>query len=188
MRRYRPLFFLAGLLVLLLVATPTLGANPGGKPAKAEKGPAIARTLTGTIVAGTDAKGRATYEMTVETVTWELSAGPKWYWAGSNPLAAYVGAEVEVAGTYREGSHDLSVATINGTAVRAAGRPPWAGGPKVVGESHPGWKDATGSATKANPGKGQGREHAPGQNKLKAHGRATAPGQNKVKTGNDADD
>lgn len=170
MRRYRPLFLLAGLLVLLLVVTPAFGANPQGKPAKAEKGPAIARTLTGTIVATKDTKGRATYEMTVNGVTWELSAGPKWYWAGSNPLAAYVGSEVEVTGTYREGRTDLSVATVDGTAIRAAGRPPWAGGPKVVGERHPGWKDATGSKAKANPGKGYGREQAPGQNKTKTRG------------------
>lgn len=187
MRRFRALSFLGGLLALVLVAAPVIGANPAGKPAKAEREPAIARTLTGTIVATTDAKGRATYEMTVDGVTWELSAGPKWYWADSNPLSAYVGAVVEVAGTYREGRTDLSVATVDGTAIRAAGRPPWAGGPKGVGERHPGWKDATGSKATAKPGKGHGREHAPGQNKVKAHGRAHAPGQDTVEPDGDED-
>jgi hypothetical protein len=51
-----------------------------------------------------------------------------------------VGKTVTIAGTHREGSTDVSVDTVDGTAIRAEGRPPWAGGPKVVGERHPGWK------------------------------------------------
>jgi hypothetical protein len=56
----------------------------------------------------------------------------------------------------------LSVDTVDGKAIRAAGKPPWAGGPWVVGSSHPGWKDWMADGKR---GKGLGRENAPGQNK-----------------------
>lgn len=143
---------------ILLVAAPVLGANPSPKPAKADKAPAIAKTITGTVASSLDSKGRPTYAMVVGGVTWELSAGPKWFWGANNPLAAYVGKSVEVTGTYHAGETDLDVATVDGKALRAAGKPPWAGGPKVVGSRHPGWKEG-------KTGKGHGREHAPGQNK-----------------------
>jgi hypothetical protein len=81
---------------------------------------------------------------------------------------------VTVHGWQREGTTDVSVDTVDGVALRAAGRPPWAGGPKAVGERHPGWK-----AWKLNgekPGRGLGRERAPGQLKDKpaADGESTA--------------
>ena len=161
----RVLLPLAGLTAILLIAAPVFGANPSPKPAKADKGPAQTTTLTGTVASSVDAKGRATYTMVVDGVTWELSAGPKWFWGANNPLAAYVGKSVKVTGTYHAGEHDLGVATIDGKALRAAGKPPWAGGPKVVGSSHPGWKGG-------HPGKGHGRANAPGQ--LKDKSKATA--------------
>ena len=150
----------AGLAAILLVAAPALGANPSPKPAKADKGPEVAKTLTGTVASAVDQKGRPTYTMVVDGVTWELSAGPKWFWGGNNPLAASVGKTVTITGTYHAGQNDLDVITVDGKALRAEGRPPWAGGPKVVGSSHPGWKDG-------KPGKGLGRENAPGQKKDK---------------------
>jgi hypothetical protein len=52
------------------------------------------------------------------------------------------------------------VETVNGKALRAAGKPPWAGGPKVVGKIHPGWKEG-------KAGRGHGRDGAPGQHKDK---------------------
>ena len=159
----RSLLVLAGLAAVLLIAAPAFAANPSPKPEKAQKGPEIARTLTGVVSMATDAKGRPTFTMTVDGVTWELSAGPKWFWGDKNPLAAFVGKTVEVTGTARAGGSDLDVVTVDGKALRAAGKPPWAGGPKVVGQSHPGWKDG-------KPGKGYGRDGAPGQNKDKAHG------------------
>ena len=76
--------------------------------------------------------------MTVGGVTWELSAGPKWYWGTKNPLAPFVGKSVEVAGTYHAGDTDFDIDTVDGKALRSAGKPPWAGGPKVVGKGHPG--------------------------------------------------
>lgn len=159
-RSRRAFLPVAGLAAILLVAAPVFGANPSPRPAKADKAPEIAKTLAGTVATSVDAKGRATYSMLVDGVTWELSAGPKWFWGASNPLAAYVGKSVEVAGTYHAGETELDVATVDGKALRAAGKPPWAGGPKVVGSKHPGWKEN-------RPGNGHGRENAPGQNKDK---------------------
>jgi hypothetical protein len=161
LRSRRVLLPLAALAAIMLIAAPVLGANPSPKPAKADKGPEIAKTMSGTVASAVDEKGRTSYTMVVDGVTWELSAGPKWFWGANSPLAAYVGKTVEVTGTYHAGKNDLDVATVDGKALRAAGKPPWAGGPKVVGSSHPGWKDG-------KPGNGHGRENAPGQKKDKS--------------------
>ena len=157
----RVFLLLAGLAVVLLIAAPVFGADPSAKPGKADKGTEITKTLTGIVASAEDAKGRATFTMTVDGVTWELSAGPKWYWGANNPLAAFVGKSVAVAGTYRSGETDLDVVTVDGKALRASGKPPWAGGPNVVGKIHPGAKDG-------KPGHGHGRDNAPGQNKDKS--------------------
>ncbi len=172
---------LAGLLLAALAAAPVLAADasappapPGqtkpkpdkpGKPDKAAKGPELAITVTGTVEASTDGKGRPEYTITVSGTTWALSAGPKWFAAAASPLKAAVGDSVTVVGTHREGDTDLDVETIDGKAVREDGRPAWAGGPSWVGQQHPGWK-----AWKLNgkPGRGLGREGAPGQNKPSA--------------------
>ena len=182
-------------VVALAIAIPVLGADPSpsagppgqskpdksGKPdkatnpgqqkkaekaaAKAAKTPEVDVTVTGTVQQGTDDKGRPTFTLTAGGTTWELSAGPSWYWGDKNPLAAYAGKSVTIAGSHHEGSTDLDVATVDGTAIRAAGKPPWAGGPSVVGSTHPGWKDWKADG---KPGKGLGREKAPGQNKQSA--------------------
>lgn len=156
----------AGFVALLLITSPVLGAKPSDKPAKT---PEISTSLTGTVASTEDAKGRAAFTMTVAGVTWELSAGPKWFWGTSNPLAPFVGKTVEVTGTYHAGETELDVDTVDGKALRAPGKPPWAGGPKVVGKSHPGWKEAK----PGKAGKGHGREHAPGQNKDKPKASST---------------
>ena len=172
-------------IALLAIAIPVLGADPSsppgqskpeksGKPDKAtnpgqaKKGEKAARapevdvTVEGTVQQGTDGQGRPTFTLTAGGTTWELSAGPPWYWGDKNPLAAYVGKSVKIAGSHHEGETELDVATVDGTAIRAAGKPPWAGGPWVVGPAHPGWKDWM---AEGKPGKGLGREKAPGQNK-----------------------
>ena len=171
-RRSRRAFLpVAGLMTLFLITAPVLAAKP-------DKGPELAQTLTGTVASSEDEKGRPTYSMTVGGVVWELSAGPKWFWGANNPLAAYVGDAVEVVGTYHAGETNLSVDSVDGEALRAAGRPDWAGGPKRIGGRHPGFKDGS------HPGKGLGREKAPGQLKDKStgNGRENAPGQLKDKT------
>jgi hypothetical protein len=164
--RRRAAILIAG-AVALAVGVPVLAAAPSEPPGqakqdKAEKGPEIETTVTGTVEQGTDEKGRPTFTMTVDGTVWELSAGPKWFWGDNNPLSAYAGTAVEITGTYREGGTDLDIETVNGEPLSAEGRPPWAGGPREVGESHPGWKDWM---SEGKPGKGHGPEDAPGQNK-----------------------
>ncbi len=129
------------------------------KEAKADRGPELTTTVTGTVTKGMDDKGRPTYALTAGDTTWALSAGPPWFWGDANPLEASVGKRVTIAGTYHEGATDLDVQTVDGTAIRSAGKPPWAGGPKAVGERHPGWKG------EGHPGKGHGQATAPGQRK-----------------------
>jgi hypothetical protein len=141
---------------------PDKSANPNkpDKAPKAAKAPEIAVTVQGTVTKGTDDKGRPTYSVTANGKTWELSAGPSWYWGDKNPLNAYVGKSVSIAGSTHEAETELDVETVDGTALRAPGKPPWAGGPWVVGETHPGWKPWMADG---KPGKGNGRESAPGQ-------------------------
>ena len=103
----------ASLMTLLLVAAPVLAAKP-------DKGPELAKTLSGTVASSEDGKGRPTFSMTVGGVVWELSAGPKWFWGTNNPLASYVGKSVEAVGTYHAGETTLDVDTVDGKALRAA--------------------------------------------------------------------
>jgi hypothetical protein len=169
------LLLVGSLAAVLAIAVPVFGADPSAKPEppgqtkqeKAAKGPEIALTLTGTVAKTTDAKGRPTFTLSAGGVTWELSAGPKWYRGDKNPLAAFVGKSVAITGTHHGGENELDVDTVDGKALRAAGKPPWAGGPKVVGKIHPGWKASTNDG---KPGNGNAR------------------GQTKDKTGDETDD
>ena len=183
-RRRRVLLVGTAIVAALAIAIPVMGADPspsGGPPgltkpdkspkpnkpdkaAKAAKGPEVAVSVRGTLTKGTDDKGRPTYSVTAGGTTWELSAGPSWYWGDKNPLNAYVGKSVSIAGSTHAGDTELDVETVDGKALRAAGKPPWAGGPWVVGETHPGWKPWM---VGGKPGKGFGRENAPGQLKDK---------------------
>ena len=124
---------------------PAQTEEGGGKPDKANKGnktPTIAITLRGTVATATDAKGRPTFSMTSGGTTYELGAGPPWFWGANNPLSKFVGTTVTIAGETHAGATDVDVLTVDGTAIRAPGKPPWAGGWKVVGEKHPGWSQA----------------------------------------------
>jgi hypothetical protein len=158
-------------VAVLALAAPAsaVDVSPSGPPGQSKprpaKGPEVAVTVTGTVASATDAKGRPEYSVTASGTTWTLSAGPKWFWGANNPLADFVGDSVTIAGTHREGDNDLDVETVDGKAVREAGRPAWAGGPSWVGQKHPGWKAWKGGD---KPGNGLGREGAPGQNKASA--------------------
>jgi hypothetical protein len=180
-RRLRFLVVGGAMVAALAIAIPVVGADPSpsagppgqtkphkspnpNKPDKAAKGPEVAVTVTGTVTKGTDDKGRPTYSVTAGGKTWQLSAGPSWYWGDRNPLDAYVGKSVSIAGSAHAGGTELDVETIDGKALREGGKPPWAGGPWVVGESHPGWKPWMADG---KPGRGLGRENAPGQLKDK---------------------
>ncbi len=144
-------------------ATVKPAATP--KPAKVSddtKGPI--ETLTGTLGTRTDADGDREYVLNGT----ELSVGPPWFWGTKNPLEPYVGKSVSVTGrmetdppsTKANGKAnnadgpEFEVYAVNGTTVRAEGKPPWAGGPKVVGESHPGYKGwSQGKSEKADKAK-----------------------------------
>jgi hypothetical protein len=159
---------LASGVALLAIAIPVLAASPSPsaapakseKAGKADKGPESVVSLKGTVAQSSDADGHPTYTVSVDGKTWTISAGPPWFWGDQNPLNAYVGKTVTIAGTTHAGESEVDVETVDGTAIREPGKPPWAGGPWVVGPTHPGWKDWMASG---KPGKGHGREHAPGQ-------------------------
>jgi hypothetical protein len=132
-------------------AAPDESAEPGddqggphgsGKPDKADKQPEVDVTVQGTVQQTTDSEGRPAFTLTAAGKTWQLSAGPPWFWGDKNPLKPYVGKSVTIAGSSEteDGATELDVSTVNGTAIRAPGKPPWAGGPWVVGPTHPGWK------------------------------------------------
>ena len=183
-RQRRGLLVGVAIVAIFAVAIPALGADPSpsaappgqtkpdklpnpNKPDKAskpDKAPEVAVTVNGTVTKGTDEAGRPTYSVTADGKTWELSVGPNWYWGDKNPLNAYVGKSVSIAGSSQAGDAELDVDTVDGKALREGGKPPWAGGPWVVGETHPGWKPWMADG---KPGKGLGRENAPGQLKDK---------------------
>lgn len=133
-----------GLLVVLMlalgVALPALAA-PGvgqGRGPKADKAPKVEVTVTGIVESTIDADGRTSYSLDAGGTTWTLHAGPSWFF-DEHPLARFVGDSVRIAGEHAEGSTDLDVLSVDGTALREAGKPPWAGGWKRVGARHPGW-------------------------------------------------
>jgi hypothetical protein len=124
-------------------AEPSEGDDQGGKPdktdktAKSQDTPEQPVTLSGVVGAASGEKGEFT--LTVGSSVYQLEAGPPWWWGDANPLAAVVGKHVTITGEQAKGSTDVDVLAIDGTAIRAAGKPPWAGGWKVVGPKHPGW-------------------------------------------------
>jgi hypothetical protein len=140
---------------------PAGSEEPGGeKPEKADTGPELAVTVAGTVVAMTDGDGHPGYTITASAKTWQLSAGPAWFWGTKNPLNAFVGKSVTVVGSTETGGAEIDVDTVDGKQIRAPGKPPWAGGPWVVGPTHPGWKSWMAGG---KPGHGIGRDTAPGQ-------------------------
>jgi hypothetical protein len=132
---------LAVIALAALVAIPALAASPSPTPAKGPKAkaPAVETTLSGTVEARTDAQGQTEYTLSVGSTTYTIDAGPSWYWKDKHPLKAYVGKRVTIVGEQRQGSTELDVTTVDGKALREPGKPPWAGGWKVVGKDHPGW-------------------------------------------------
>jgi len=149
---------LALVALVALVAVPALAADPSpsagppgrsGKPAKVEKSPI---TLTGTVATSTDSDGNATFTLRSGGTTYTLDGGPAWFYGNNHPLKAYVGKSVTVVGERAAGSTEVGVETIDGKALRAPGKPPWAGGWKVVGARHPGWSQEKADRFKAKFG------------------------------------
>jgi hypothetical protein len=119
---------------------------------KGDKTPEVPITLRGTIASTTGDKGFPTFTMSSGGKTYELEAGPPWFWGANNPLAKFVGKTVTITGEAEAGGTDVDVEAVDGTAIRAPGKPPWAGGWKVVGERHPGWSQAKADKFKAKFG------------------------------------
>jgi hypothetical protein len=113
--------------------------SPPGQANKPDKASKAAITITGTIQESTGADGRAVFTLQDGGTTYTLDGGPSWFYGDDHPLKKYVGQTVTVAGEVADGSTEIEVETVEGTALREPGRPPWAGGWKVVGERHPGW-------------------------------------------------
>jgi hypothetical protein len=158
MTRRRVFAGLALIALLVVVALPALAAGPSAipgppgqanKPPKAEKAPV---TLTGTVTATTDADGQAAFTLRSGGTTYTLDAGPSWFYGDNHPLKAYVGKSVTVVGERAAGSTEIDVESVDGEALREAGRPPWAGGWHVVGERHPGWSQEKADRFKAKFG------------------------------------
>jgi hypothetical protein len=158
----RQILFLTAALVLIgILAIPALAASPspspsggstaaspapdGPKQSKAPRGdkrakaPEVEVTLKGTVRTRTTATGEVEYTLTSGATTVVLDAGPAWFYKDKHPLKPFVGKTVTVVGDQRQGSTEVDVRSVDGTVIRAAGRPPWAGGWKRVGKDHPGW-------------------------------------------------
>jgi hypothetical protein len=136
-----------------ITAVPVLaGVGSSNAPGQQkEKTPSTPITITGTVETSTDAEGETAYTLTDGGKTYTLGAGPKWFFE-EYPLQKYVGQSVTIDGELKEGTTEVDVLAVNGTALRAAGKPPWAGGWKVVGERHPGWSQAKADRFKAKFG------------------------------------
>ena len=177
-------------VLIAMVALPTFAADPSpspaaspegtekpekspkpGKATRAEKAPATPVTLSGTVGARTDAEGRTEYTLTTGTTTVVIDGGPSWFYGDNHPLKAYVGKNVTITGSRRGGDTEVDVKAVDGTAIRAAGRPAWAGGWKRVGARHPGWtqeKMDRWQAKRADKAKALGVDcFPPGQCKVK---------------------
>ena len=151
------LWWVFGIALLVLVSVPVLAGTGNGKEnapgQQKEKTPKAPITLTGTIQSAAGENGKTEYTLTDGGKTYNLSAGPKWFFdEGKHPLDQYVGDSVTLEGEVAEGSTDVDVISINGTALREGGKPPWAGGWKVVGEKHPGWSQDKADRMKAKFG------------------------------------
>ncbi len=128
-------------LLIVLLAIPALAQPPeGGPPGQTkERVPEEPVTLEGTVEVATDADGTQTYTLTAGGTTYQLDAGPAWFHNDAHPLAPFVGQSVTIDGEQAERSIEVDVLAVNGTELRPAGKPPWAGGWMRVGERHPGW-------------------------------------------------
>ena len=130
-----------------IVVLPALAAK--GDKSHAEKAPI---KISGTVEVTTDAEGHATYSLKDGGKTYTLDAGPPWFFGDKYPLKKFVGQNVTIDGEVAKDSTEVEVTAVNGTALRESGRPPWAGGWRVVGSVHPGWSQEKADRMKAKFG------------------------------------
>jgi len=151
-----PATILAVAVLAIAIALPVVAASPppsggpaasgqgpepkAGRGPKASEAPEIQVTIRGQVASTTDAKGRPEFTLATSGKTLRLSAGPPWFFGTKNPLMPFVGKTVTIVG--EQSGDEIDVISVDGTVIRAPGKPPWAGGWKQVGKSHPGWSQA----------------------------------------------
>ncbi len=150
--RRSSVWILAVALLAIGVALPVLAASPssstpgGGADPKAShpprplKAPAVTVTIRGEVRSTTNAKGRPEFTLLANGKTLRLDAGPPWFFGANHPLLPFVGKTVTIVG--EQSGDEIDVTSVDGKALRAPGKPPWAGGWKRVGKDHPGWSQA----------------------------------------------
>jgi hypothetical protein len=162
-----PLALLALLVLAIVVAIPVLAASPtpsggpgpgNGKGPKGSHEPEVQVTLTGTVAATTAGDGSTDYTISANGKTLRLESGPKWFWGDKNPLKAFVGKSVTIVG--EQSGDEVDVQSVDGKPIRAPGKPPWAGGPMVVGKIHPGWSQDKADRAAARQAAKDAREKA----------------------------
>lgn len=144
---------LAVAILAIAVALPVLAASPkpSGAPAASARGtepkepkkseaPEVQVTIRGLVKSTPDDKGRPDFTLDANGKTLKLQTRPKWFKGTSDSLLPFVDKTVTIVGE-QEGD-EIDVISVDGTAIRAPGKPPWAGGWKVVGKDHPGWSQA----------------------------------------------
>src|SRR3954471_17044459 len=182
-RRRAALLFLVLAVLAVVVALPVLAASPspsagaaaathkpeGTHGPHATKGPKapgdkenggadeVAVTLKGTVQATKDTDGESSYTLQSAGTTYTLDAGPSWFFGDAYPLAPYAGKSVTITGESPTGSTEVDVLTVDGKTLREPGKPPWAGGWKVVGKVHPGWSQEKADRQAAKAAAGHGR-------------------------------
>jgi len=106
---------------------------------------------TGTVGTAQDPDGDTEYTLTADGGVFNLGAGPAWFYDGNHPLAPLVGKTVTVTGESgigkKTGQPEIDVYSVTSdgqtTQIRSSGKPPWAGGPQVVGPKHPGFGESS---------------------------------------------
>jgi hypothetical protein len=144
---------LAVAVLAIAVALPVLAASPSPSAAPAASGrgpeprgpkgseaPEVQVTIRGLVKSAPVDKGRPDFTLEANGKTLKLETGPKWFKGTANALLPFVGKTVTIVG--EQNGDEIDVLSVDGTAIRAPGKPPWAGGWKVVGKDHPGWSQA----------------------------------------------
>ncbi len=162
-KRSARLVAVASLVLIALLAVGMAGAS--GDFARARVAPESDDApveLTGPVSSRTDAEGDREYTIEVDGKAIDLDAGPRWFHGDKHPLEPFVGETVTVTGDRgvrqkperaRRSEVDVRTVASDGKKIeiRPAGKPPWAGGPSVVGKKHPGYEGwSRGQANRAD--------------------------------------
>ena len=137
--------------LLLALATILLLGTMGKGSTQEESESEQLVEKTGTVGTAQDPDGDTEYTLTADGGVFNLGAGPAWFYDGNHPLAPLVGKTVTVTGESKIGKEtgepeiDVYSVTSDGqtTQIRSSGKPPWAGGPQVVGPKHPGFGESS---------------------------------------------